>query len=102
MKKPTDMSLKVKSVNPEVGKVYPICGVLSDLEIISQTEVVAKINDNIFAKLIINDPEHLKTLLSRILDTGIFFVEVQEISDEGVLSGFCSTIIFGKRQVIDC
>ncbi|MCS6893548.1 MAG: hypothetical protein NZO16_03150, partial [Deltaproteobacteria bacterium] len=89
-----DIGIKLSEIKPEVGKTYPVFGVLSDLNF-EDSRLVATINDNIKAELIVNDENQIKTLLSRIFDNGIFFVEIKEVCEDGSIRGFCSTIIFG-------
>ncbi|MCS6961220.1 MAG: hypothetical protein NZT61_01780 [Deltaproteobacteria bacterium] len=96
-----ETDFKLDEIKPEIGKTYPIFGVLNDLEI-SGSRIQARINSNIVADLIVTDDAQIKVLVSRIFDTGIFFVEIKEISEDGIVKGFCSTIIFGKKQVLEC
>lgn len=96
-----DTGFKIDEIKPEIGKTYPIFGILNDVEI-EDGKIQAIVNTNIRADLIITDENQLRTLMSRIFDTGIFFVEIKQITEDGFIEGFCSTIIFGKRQVCEC
>lgn len=96
-----DTGFKIDEIKPEIGKTYPIFGILNDVEI-EDGKIQAIVNTNIRAELIITDENQLRTLMSRIFDTGIFFVEIKQITEDGFIEGFCSTIIFGKRQVCEC
>lgn len=96
-----DTGFKIDEIKPEIGKTYPIFGILNDVEI-EDGKIQAIVNTNIRAELIITDENQLRTLMSRIFDTGIFFVEIKQITEDGFIEGFCSTIIFGKRQVYEC
>ncbi len=91
----------LKEVNPEIGKTYPVFGILNDLRIVDG-QVRILINSNIEAEVYLGDKDQLKIMYSRIFDTGIFFIEVKEITPDGLIKGFCSTIIFGKSQAIEC
>lgn len=96
-----DTGFKIDEIKPEIGKTYPIFGILNDVEV-ENGKIQAIVNTNIRAELIIRDENQLRTLMSRIFDTGIFFVEIKQITEDGFIEGFCSTIIFGKRQVCEC
>lgn len=96
-----DTGFKIDEIKPEIGKTYPIFGILNDVEV-ENGKIRAIVNTNIRAELIITDENQLKTLMSRIFDTGIFFVEIKQLTEDGFIEGFCSTIIFGKRQVCEC
>lgn len=96
-----DTGFKIDEIKPEIGKTYPIFGILNDVEV-ENGKIQAIVNTNIRAELIITDENQLRTLMSRIFDTGIFFVEIKQITEDGFIEGFCSTIIFGKRQVCEC
>ena len=80
----------------EVGKVYPIYGMITDLISTEPGKVVAQINKSIIARINISDSEKIETLRQRAFESGIFVARVTETEPHVEVE--CKTIIFGKKQ----
>ncbi len=91
-----ELGLEVKKGEVEIGGTYPIFGMLTSIEELENGNVIAKINYNITANLLISDRSRLDVLKSRAFETGIFVSTV--ISKEPEICVDCQAVIFGKPQ----
>jgi len=88
--------LEVTTGDVEIGKTYPIYGMIT--KIISDTpgKVEVEINFSIRAHMSIPDSTKIELLKERAFEPGIFVSTVKS-KDSGVEVD-CSTVVFGKRQ----
>ena len=91
-----DFGLELVHGAVEIGKVYPIYGMITDLISTEPGNVVAKINTNIIARINISDSDKIETLRNRAFESGIFVSRVTETEPRVEVE--CKTIIFGKKQ----
>ena len=87
--------LEVKSGEVEVGKSYPIYGVITKFFNETPGEVEVELNYNIRAHLAVPSEDKVEILRQRAFEPGIFVSKIVS-KDEGVTVD-CSTVIFGKR-----
>jgi len=88
--------LEVSGGEVEVGKTYPIYGMITKLIDDTPGSVVAEINFSIVANMSIPDAEKVELLKSRAFEPGIFVSTVTS-KDEGVAVD-CNTVVFGRKQ----
>ena len=89
-----ELGLEVKLGEVEIGQTYPIFGIITKFINDTLGCVVIEINQNIEAKLDLDDQEKLNLLKNRAFDTGIFVCKIKETG--AIIKAECSTIIFGK------
>ncbi|MCB0322802.1 MAG: hypothetical protein KDD69_04480 [Bdellovibrionales bacterium] len=80
----------------EIGKTYPIFGMITALRNERPGEIVAEINHSITAKMSISSDDRLETLKERAFEMGIFVATV--VATEPTIEVECSTVIFGRKQ----
>ncbi len=88
--------LEVTSGEVEVGKTYPIYGMITKFLDEEQGAVIVELNFNIVAKMAVPDEAKIELLKQRAFEPGIFVGEVVENDDRIVVD--CSTVIFGKKK----
>lgn len=88
--------LEVKSGEVEVGKIYPIYGMITRIINDQLGSVEVEINFNIQAKMNIEKQDALDKLKDRSFEPGIFVSTI--IDNNECLVVECSTVIFGKKQ----
>jgi len=88
--------LEVSSGDVEIGKTYPIYGMITNLLNETPGEVIAEINFNIKARMAIPDQDKVDILKERAFEPGIFVSTI--VSKDGGIEVDCSTVVFGKRQ----
>ena len=101
------MGLEIQSSKVEVGKSYPIYGMVTDiLENVNSLYVV--VNYHIKLKIEKATEDKVNLLRERALDPGIFVVTITEMSEQDefleeniTIFGDCSTIIYGKRPEVE-
>ena len=91
-----ELGLEVAHGEVEVGKTYPIFGMITRLIDDTPGSVVAEINYNIVAKMNIPDEERLEILRERAFEAGIFVSTVTEI--DPTVKVDCRTVVFGRKQ----
>lgn len=91
-----DLGLKVSSGEVEVGKTYPIYGMITKLLSDTPGDVIVEINHNITARMSIPDPSKISILKERAFETGIFVSTVTSIVPSVEVD--CKTVIFGRPQ----
>lgn len=88
--------LEVTTGEVEVGKTYPIYGMITSIVNELPGEVEVELNYNIKAKMNISDVKHIEKLKERSFEPGIFISKIVDNADTIVVE--CSTVIFGKKQ----
>ncbi len=91
-----ELGLEVAQGEVEIGKTYPIFGMITKLIDDEPGHVVAEINYNIIATMNIPDKARVEVLKERAFEAGIFFSTVT--SKEPNISVDCQTVIFGRKQ----
>ena len=87
----------------EIGKTYPIYGMIT--KIISDTvnNVVVEVNSSIKLTMVVKEEEKIKIIRDRSFEPGIFVTTVEKKSllvEESIyaIEGLCTTVIFGRRN----
>jgi hypothetical protein len=88
--------LEVRTGNVEVGKTYPIYGMITNFIGEATEHIIVELNFNIIAKMLIPDASKVNILKQRAFEPGIFVGTVLENDDK--LTVECSTVIFGRKQ----
>ena len=88
--------LEVTAGEVEIGKTYPIYGMITKILDESPGQVMVEINFSIRAKMTIPEKDKIELLKERAFEPGIFVSTVKSKS-EGI-SVDCSTVVFGRRQ----
>ena len=91
-------SLEVTSGEVEVGKTYPMYGMITEFIQEGPGEVIVQLNFSITAHLFVPTIEHFATLKERAFEPGIFISTVKEMADDGKIVVDCQTVVFGKKQ----
>ncbi|MDR2337890.1 MAG: hypothetical protein LBE20_04490 [Deltaproteobacteria bacterium] len=92
-----DLELQVEHVKIQVGGVYPIYGMITDIVIPSAGNVLIELNKHIHLQLKTTSQEKIDILKERILENAIFISKVQSLDP---LMVECQTIIFGRKPQI--
>ena len=89
-----DLELKI----PEIGKTYPIYGIITD--ILCESPVVIMVNNSIKLKCNITDDDgsKIKIIKDRAFEPGIFVATIEQRLDDGTYVGVAETIVFGKKK----
>ena len=112
-----DEGLEVKSVEVEVGKSYPLFGMITSILDKTLDNFTAVINYNIKLRINVQTQEHLTLITDRIFESGIFVAEITKqnpLSDDSEVliknpetvklfpyEGVCTTVIYGKRTELN-
>lgn len=88
--------LEVCAGEVEIGKTYPIYGMITNLLDETPGHVVVELNYSIRANMAVPDIGKVELLKERAFETGIFVSTVTS-KDNGIEVD-CSTVVFGKRQ----
>lgn len=88
--------LEVTTGDVEIGKTYPIYGMITKVLSDCPGGVVVEINFSIRANMSIPDSAKIELLKERAFEPGIFVSTVKS-KDSGIEVD-CSTVVFGKRQ----
>lgn len=88
--------LEVSNGEVEIGKTYPIYGMITSLLDETPGKVVVEINYSIRANMAVPDKSKVELLKERAFEPGIFVSTVT--SKEDGIAVDCSTVVFGKRQ----
>lgn len=80
----------------EVGKTYPIFGMVTKLISDHPGAVIVEINHNITARMTIPDQVKIDILKERAFESGIFISRV--ITREPKIEVECDMVIFGRKQ----
>ena len=96
IKENPDVDLKVTSQEVQVGSVYPVYGMITNVTVSQEPgTVVVELNRQMQIELKMKDDEKINLLKERMLECAIFVSKVQSI-DPILLE--CKTVIFGKKQ----
>lgn len=88
--------LEVTTGEVEVGKTYPIYGMITKILNDIPGGVEVELNFSIRANMAIPDITKIELLKERAFEPGIFVSTVK--SKESGIEVDCSTVVFGKRQ----
>ncbi len=88
--------LEVTSGEVEIGKTYPIYGMITKILSDEPGNVIVEINFSIRASMQIPDSTKIELLKERAFEPGIFVSTVT--SKEDGVAVDCSTVVFGKKQ----
>lgn len=90
--------LEVSNGDVEVGKTYPIYGMITKILNDTPGSVIVEVNFSITASMSIPTEEKIEVLKRRAFEPGIFISTVTEKNDEGKICVDCQTVVFGKEQ----
>ena len=88
--------LEVSAGEVEIGRTYPIYGMVTSIIDDTPGNVVVELNYSIRANMAIPDKSKVELLKERAFEPGIFVSTVVS-NDSGVVVD-CSTVVFGKKQ----
>jgi hypothetical protein len=88
--------LEITSGEVEVGKIYPIYGMITKFLDDQPNFVVVELNFNIVAKMTVPEGEKIELLKERAFEPGIFVGKVIENTEKIHIE--CSTVIFGRKK----
>lgn len=88
--------LEVASGEVEIGRTYPIYGMITKILNDTPGDVSVELNFSISAKMSIPDQDKIELLKERAFEPGIFVSTVTS-KEEGIEVD-CSTVVFGRRQ----
>lgn len=88
--------LKVARSKVEVGKTYPIYGMITKILEEQPEKIVVELNFQIQAELKYTSDEQLNLLKERVFESGIFVAKIQETEPKVKVN--CKKVIFGKRS----
>lgn len=91
-----DLGLQVVQGDVEVGKTYPIFGMITRLIDETPGNVVVELNYSIVAKMTINEADRVELLKERAFESGIFVSTI--LTKEPAIEVDCQLVVFGKRQ----
>jgi hypothetical protein len=91
--------LEVTSGEVEIGKTYPIYGMITNIISDEPGRVLVEINFHIQASMAIPEADKVSLIKERAFEPGIFVSTILE--KEGILKVRCSTVVFGKRTGFD-
>jgi hypothetical protein len=87
--------LNVQEEDVEIGKVYPIYGVITSILDETFENFTVEINSSIILGCNIDNPENIEVIKSRAFEPGIFVTEITGLEP---VRGHCKTIVFGRKQ----
>lgn len=90
------LGLHVAAGEVEIGKTYPIFGMITKLISDEPGNVICEINNSIRAKMNVNDAEKVNVLKERAFESGIFVSTV--VAKSPSVEVDCQVVIFGKKQ----
>lgn len=100
-KNPEDLfekaGLELSSGQVEVGKTYPIYGMITNFLEEGPGRILVEINYNIQAEMTIPDAKKINVLKERAFEPGIFVSTVTAKDDSGIKVR-STTVVFGKKQ----
>lgn len=91
--------LEVSSGDVQVGRTYPIYGMITSVVKDAPGDVVVELNFSIEAHMAIPDSGKIELLKQRAFEPGIF-VSTVTAKDDGVTVD-CSTVVFGKKHTFN-
>jgi len=88
--------LEVAAGEVEVGKTYPIYGMITKVLDETPGHVVVEINFSITANMVVPERDKIELLKERAFEPGIFISTV--IDKQPTIKVDCQTVVFGRRQ----
>ncbi len=88
--------LEVTNGEVEVGRTYPIYGMITKLLNEDPGNIVVELNFSIKANMAIPDNSKLELLKQRAFEPGIFVSTI--VSKDNGIEVDCSTVVFGRKQ----
>jgi len=88
--------LEVAAGEVEVGKTYPIYGMITKVLDETPGHVVVEINFSITANMVVPERDKIELLKERAFEPGIFIATV--IDKQPTIKVDCQTVVFGRRQ----
>lgn len=88
-------NLKPQPGEVEIGKVYPLYGIIMDILDDSFENFTIEITGGVRLRCSLKDQEAINKIKERAFEPGIF---VAEITDTEPVRGHCTTIVFGRKQ----
>ena len=92
----SELGLAVSEGKVEVGKVYPIFGMITEIVELEGDDVTVEINHQIRARLKIRSEERLEVLKQKAFESGIFVAKILELEPQ--IQVECQAVIFGRTQ----
>ena len=96
-----ELGIAVAEGNVEIGKVYPIFGMITAIDEAGNetNRVTVEINHNILAKMNLKSTERVNLLKERAFETGIFVAKILELEPQ--IKVDCQAVIFGRTQAFN-
>lgn len=88
--------LEVANGEVEVGRTYPIYGMITKLLSEDPGNIVVELNFSIKANMAIPDMSKVELLKQRAFEPGIFVSTI--VSKDNGIEVDCSTVVFGRKQ----
>lgn len=88
--------LEVTNGEVEIGRTYPIYGMITKLLNEDPGNVVVELNFSIKANMAIPDISKVELLKQRAFEPGIFVSTI--VSKDNGIEVDCSTVVFGRKQ----
>ncbi|NLF24130.1 MAG: hypothetical protein GX589_00520 [Deltaproteobacteria bacterium] len=88
--------LEVSAGEVELGKTYPIYGMITKILDETPGHVVVEINFSITANMIVPEKDKVEVLKERAFEPGIFISTVT--TKQPTVTVDCQTVVFGRRQ----
>lgn len=93
------LGLQITQGDVEVGKTYPIFGIITKFFDETPGNVIVEINHSIVAKMNITDDVRVQLLKERAFESGIFVSTVTAKDPQVEVE--CQVVIFGRRQAFN-
>ncbi|HMO01799.1 MAG TPA: hypothetical protein PKD37_02275 [Oligoflexia bacterium] len=88
--------LEVAHGEVEIGKTYPIFGMITKILNEEPGNALVEINFNIHALMTLTEPSRIEILKDRAFEPGIFLSKIVEKGS--IIKVDCSTVIFGRKH----
>lgn len=88
-------NLELTTGSLELGKTYPLFGIITKIIRERPGEIWVEINRGISARVRMSDPKGVVQLKERLFESGIFVSSVTKLDPD--IEVECETIIFGRR-----
>lgn len=95
----SELGLAISEGKIEIGKVYPIFGMITEILDCSGTDVIVQINHQINARLKIKSAQRLEVLKQKAFESGIFVAKILELEPQ--IKVECQAVIFGRTQAFN-
>lgn len=94
-----ELGLQVAPSDVEVGKTYPIFGVITKIINDTPGEVEVELNYSINARMHVSEGSRVELLKERAFESGIFVCTI--LSKEPNVAVDCQVVIFGRKQAFN-